>query len=280
MNFSAVALDLDGTLLTSQKTITPKTLEILNERFSAYKTPVIIASGRSLRDVCQIPEIQQLKADFFICNNGCQVFDAAFNEIYAAYLNGADGLIAALIKKNYLFKLFTADQDYYHLPADYEQKLLDIAKLTAKDSVEDEAAIYKKILLNQSTPFSGGARDLSKLLKISIFTDGGGLNSLDYNGLDEFSVVLTYLTNIEITAKNTSKWTALEAIFNRLNIDKKTALAFGDELNDLEMLKNVGYGVAMANANPALKEQIKQRALSNDEDGVYHALCEFLSKEG
>ncbi len=61
-------------------------------------------------------------------------------------------------------------------------------------------------------------------------------------------------------------------------IDNKDIIAFGDGLNDQEMLEKCGIGVAMGNALQQVKTNAKYIALSNDEDGVITFLKEYLNE--
>jgi hydroxymethylpyrimidine pyrophosphatase-like HAD family hydrolase len=53
-------------------------------------------------------------------------------------------------------------------------------------------------------------------------------------------------------------------------------VAFGDDVNDVEMVRRAGLGVAVENAIPAVKAVARQVTRSNDEDGVALVLEELL----
>lgn len=76
-----------------------------------------------------------------------------------------------------------------------------------------------------------------------------------------------------------NKGHALEMIQKKLGITAKEMMAFGDYLNDVEMLSHVYYSYAMANAHPDLFQVARLKALSNDENGVIVAIREMLSKK-
>lgn len=60
-----------------------------------------------------------------------------------------------------------------------------------------------------------------------------------------------------------------------LDISLKDICAFGDDINDIEMIEHCGYGVAMANALDIVKEKADFVTLSNEENGVAKVLDEF-----
>ncbi len=85
-------------------------------------------------------------------------------------------------------------------------------------------------------------------------------------------------TYIEISHRAISKKTAIETLINHCypNIDMHEVVAFGDNYNDVEMLKSVGLGIAVANANEAVLKIAKKVTETNKNDGVAMALSEIF----
>ena len=77
---------------------------------------------------------------------------------------------------------------------------------------------------------------------------------------------------MDILARNGSKARGIGAALNKLGLTMNDAMAFGDGLNDMEMLHAVGFGVAMGNAHPALKAVADHICPPAGEDGIWHAL--------
>ena len=71
-----------------------------------------------------------------------------------------------------------------------------------------------------------------------------------------------------------SKWTAISNLANKMNIKTENIIAFGDDTNDIEMIKNAGIGVAMGNADEQLKNIADFITDTNQNDGV----AKFLGK--
>ncbi|UNF62620.1 HAD-IIB family hydrolase [Spiroplasma poulsonii] len=87
-------------------------------------------------------------------------------------------------------------------------------------------------------------------------------------------------TMINITNKLVSKGFAADILAQYYNVDIRDVIAFGDEMNDLELLQNVGYGVAMKNGNDNLKTNARGIThLTNDEGGVGDYLEKLLNGE-
>ena len=77
-----------------------------------------------------------------------------------------------------------------------------------------------------------------------------------------------------------NKGTGLQEYADRYNILPEEIIAFGDEVNDIEMLTLVGLGIAMENADDVVKEAADQIAGSNDQDGVGKELEKIFGNAG
>ena len=79
------------------------------------------------------------------------------------------------------------------------------------------------------------------------------------------------------TAKLTAQHGAIYAgLIERLGLEREDVIACGDGLNDLSMIRYAGLGVAMANAQPEVKEAADVVTLSNDEDGVAEVIEQYI----
>lgn len=79
----------------------------------------------------------------------------------------------------------------------------------------------------------------------------------------------------DVFSENESKATGVEKILEALSLHKNQAIAFGDEENDLEMLKNVGHPVAMGNAKEELQKCAEYVTDNVDKDGIYKACLHY-----
>ena len=93
--------------------------------------------------------------------------------------------------------------------------------------------------------------------------------------LKELELVGSLSYNIEINAAGVNKGTALVALGEMLGIPRESIMACGDGDNDVHLLREVGFGVAMANAQPQVKKAADYITASNDEDGVARAIEKF-----
>jgi hydroxymethylpyrimidine pyrophosphatase-like HAD family hydrolase len=81
---------------------------------------------------------------------------------------------------------------------------------------------------------------------------------------------------LNITAHNASKPSALRKLLNPKGISLAEVVAFGDDIPDIEMLKECGISIAVANAFPEAKSVCSYNTASNDEDGVAMVLEEIV----
>ncbi len=85
---------------------------------------------------------------------------------------------------------------------------------------------------------------------------------------------------VDIVLKGGSKFIGIKNVISHFGIQMEEVMAFGDSWNDCEMLQNVGVGVAMGNALPAIKELADHTTDTNDQDGIYKALVAYDLIEG
>ena len=79
----------------------------------------------------------------------------------------------------------------------------------------------------------------------------------------------------ELSVPGVHKALAIEYLIEHLGLSKETTFAYGDGINDMEMLQYVNYGIAMGNANEALKEIACDITGTHDEDGIYNSFKKY-----
>ena len=91
----------------------------------------------------------------------------------------------------------------------------------------------------------------------------------------DYNITSSIYCNIEINTKASDKGAALRSLCEKLGIDIRDTMVFGDGLNDIGMFRAAGLSVAMANADPALKAEADFVTAGNDENGVAAAIRRF-----
>jgi 5-amino-6-(5-phospho-D-ribitylamino)uracil phosphatase len=84
---------------------------------------------------------------------------------------------------------------------------------------------------------------------------------------------------LEVFDKRASKWSAIQWMAAQHGIPDRRICAIGDEINDLPMISQAGLGIAMGNAVPSVKAVAGRETLTNDRDGVAHAVARVLAGE-
>jgi len=82
---------------------------------------------------------------------------------------------------------------------------------------------------------------------------------------------------LEIFAKRINKWAAISWYLEQHSIDPDRVAAIGDQVNDVPMIENAGFGIAMGNAVDAVKAHAKHTTATNNQDGVAHAINAILA---
>lgn len=99
-------------------------------------------------------------------------------------------------------------------------------------------------------------------------------------GLTGFETTLSGAPFVEVSAEGITKASGLAALCEHLGIDQGSVIAFGDGLNDLEMLAWAGRGFAMANASEEVRAAADEVAESHADDGVARVIERLLAGEG
>jgi hydroxymethylpyrimidine pyrophosphatase-like HAD family hydrolase len=94
----------------------------------------------------------------------------------------------------------------------------------------------------------------------------------------DFDLVRWHPIAVDILPKGINKWTACQWVMKQTGFEAHQAVAFGDGLNDIEMLQGVGLGVAMENAHPDLKAVAQRIAPALHKDGIAAVLGELQAK--
>lgn len=263
-----IGLDLDGTLLNEQKKITGRTKDVI-ERAVAAGIAVLPATGR-LR--CGIPdEVLSLPGiRYAVTTNGASVWDLKTNTLlYSRPIPVSDAipLIAFLRPFHAVTQVYMNSQCYLE-EEEYEQCLTIFKNTPFYDYV-----VRTHIPVKGLTDFL--AKGQYPVEKINQITTDPHLKKEIWAALSCFpniNVTSSVPTHLEINHIDADKGKGLLALGAHLGILASEIMACGDGYNDLLMLKAVGLGVAMGNAEPEVKEAAAFITLTNEEDGVAHAI--------
>ena len=254
--YKLIALDIDGTLLNSEKKITN---EVFNSIQEAKKSgaKVVLSTGRPLPGVTPLLDELNLNddGDYVICFNGAVVQEVKSKKILSNIEMCHDDfvLINNLAKEN---------NTHVHINTP--------TNLIIPEETPNKYTIHEATLNNDDITFC----------KIMIIDEPEKLEEVLENIpkdlFDKYTIVRSAPFFLEFLNKNANKGTALEALCNTINIPLSKSIAVGDEENDQHMIKMAGLGVAMGNARDSIKEIANYVTCSNNEHGVAKVIDKFI----
>ena len=255
-----IACDMDGTLLDSKKRL-PRDLPRVLGELRARGVSFAVASGRQYaalrRDLENVAD-----GILFICENGALVMER--DEQVLIDPMPVDVLAGAV----------TAARD---LPGVYPVLCRARVALVERGSsdvfMEATRPYYPSLEIVNNLLDYCDSRDVCKIA----FYDEGDAQTHEYPALRKrlggaLSVILSGEHWVDVMKKGVHKGGAMRGLQRELGVAPEECMAFGDYLNDCELLESVGESYAMENAHPQLKAMARHIAPSNDEDGVLRVI--------
>lgn len=269
IEYKAVAMDLDDTLLTSDLQISEETKQTLLQ-CQKDGMHVILASGRPIYAIEKYAKELEL-------------------EKYGGYIVGFNGAAVRDCKAKRMIM-------QRNLPMEY-------IKMLYNSSVENGVYIHTyvgdEIVTPQNNQYTEVEGELTgmpiretedfvkavnqEVVKVLMLENPEYLRNvyekLSHELGDKLSLTISKPYFLEIMDKGIEKSAALLHICNKLGIKTEQLIAFGDSYNDLSMLTAAGFGIAMGNAREDVKKQSDYVTDGNNEDGIAKALWRFVYKE-
>lgn len=244
-NLKLVALDLDGTTLNEEKTISSENITWIRKVKEAG-IAVIIATGRDYTQVRPFQDLLGFDAPMVLVN-GSEVRNASGDILEQHFIDKRQLKEGWELAQSYHARFGGYTTEGWEQPSTESTERLDLDWLKFGFRT-DEANVLKK---------------LESLLKT-------------WEGVE---VTYSQWNVIEVNPKGVSKAAGVQRICHLLGIDMSQVMAIGDSLNDYTLFQKAGWRVAMANAADPLKEIADQLTASNREDGVARALKKVFFSE-
>ena len=263
MKYKLIACDMDGTLLNSKLAITVDTLFAIKKAM-ANGVKFTISTGRPLLGIKKYVDIVGIDTPV-ITYNGAMVVDPLTEEVLFKkdlLTSDAKKILELGTERNVLMIIWSNGKLYSNRQ---DERLENYRKLSG--AVPTILTSYEEVL----------EQGISKILWINdadiIQTYIKELAPISFESV-------TYVTSqpifLELFNKEVSKGVALDFIAKKYGILQEEVVAFGDGLNDYEMIEYAGMGVAMGNAHPKIKEIANYITATNDEDGIADAIYELI----
>lgn len=268
--YKIIAVDIDGTLVDSQKNITPKTYDALINAMKLGKK-LVIATGRPLLGVHRyIEELELAKYGGYVMPfNGGKIINAAHPETPVYNVPFPNEYIAEICKvlKGRNVTINSYEGDYIigsNKITEYTDVEPKIVKMEFK-FIEDFPS-YVTFPINKCL-LAGDPREILELEDIFKEMFKGRLN-----------IFKSEPYFLEMVPLGIDKAKSLDKLLEMLSIKTEECIACGDGFNDVTMIEYAGLGVAMANATEPVKKAANLIAPSNDEDGIAYVVENYLMK--
>lgn len=271
MAIKLIAIDIDGTLVNSNKELT-ETVRKTIKRAKSQNIKVVIATGRPLKGVEQLLkqlELNDQKDQYVISFGGSLIETTSGKILFEKGITYDDfiDLEAISRKVNLHFNVISNDRIY--------TSNKDIGKYTMYESN------ILSMPLSYRTPEEMRNIDLIKAMYVDepeVLDKAISQQEYFANIKKKLTLVKTSPVYYEAYAKGISKGNALKTLGNILKITPAETMAIGDEENDLSMIEYADVGVAMGNAIEHVKQIANYITEDNDHDGVAKAINMFALK--
>ena len=259
MKYKVIALDIDGTLTNTDKVMTPETVKAVID-LQKEGLHVVIASGRSEYGFRHIADELQFDkyGNYIMSFNGGRIMNYATGEI--VYDNP--------LPLSYI-------QEIYDIAVKYDVGILGydrdcLISGNGIDEYQELDAWACKMNLKETDDFpSYFSKAFNKCLLTGEPEKLKEVLPLVKAQLDDrLNVFLSEEFYIEVVPQGVHKAAALGQLLEKLGCTREELVCVGDGMNDKTMIEYAGLGVAMGNANPAVKEVADYITDTNDNDGV------------
>lgn len=267
--YKLIALDMDGTILKEDKTISPETKKAI-ESAKAKGVKVVLSSGRPMLGLNKYLKQLNLinKDDYAISYNGALIQNTQTGEVIAKTTMSFGDL-------DYLYELSKKLNVNIHL-------LTENSCITPKWNYYSQYEADENGIPLEIIDFHKLPKDTT-IVKI-MFIDppeilSPAIDKLPKEVYEKYTVVRSDAFYLEFLDKSVNKGSGVELLAKSLDIKREEVICVGDAGNDIHMIKYAGLGVAMGNAFPEVKEIADYITLTNEEHGVAHVINKFVLKE-
>src|SRR5699024_3264638 len=236
-----IALDMDGTLLNYEEAISDFNREKIQQAL-AKDVHVVLSTGRWL-DSCY-PYAESLKLSSFLitCNGG---------------------------------EIWTVEKELK------ERHLLDPERVKLMWELARDMALNTWMISTDKVWYGTAPDHFSDYEWLKFGCDSHDKEKLDtivneLSHYDDLELTNSLPTNIEVNPKGVNKANALKTVCGELGITMENVMAAGDSLNDIKMIQESGIGVAMGNAQEAVKQVADYITDTNNQHGVGKAIDKFV----
>lgn len=264
--YKLIALDMDGTLLKDDKTISKENCHAI-KKAKEKGVKVVLATGRPKKGIEKY--LKQLDlisdTDYCIAYNGGVIENTGTNEI--------------------LYKKLLKCEDVHYLYSLSKELGVNIHALTPTSCISPKLTKYTQLEVDLNG-IDFEEVDLSKITEETsviktMFVDepekiSSIMDKIPKEVYEKYTVVRSAPYFLEFLDKSVHKGAGVKFLAESLGINENEVICMGDAGNDMHMIKYAGLGVAMENAFPEVKKIANYITHSNEENGVAHIIDKFI----
>lgn len=263
--FRAIISDLDGTLLNAEHRLGDFTITTL-EKLATLGVDIFLATGRSFADVKHIIGKAKVKEAMLVTSNGARANNLVGELLAQHHLPEP---LALELMQHIRFDPNNVCLNSYQGEKWFINREVEQLKKYHQDSgFMYEVVDFKHHHAKQTEKLFYIGRTPEHLLEIE--------QQIQARYADQVQLAYSTPQCLEVMAKNVCKANTLAELVKQKGYTLQECIAFGDGMNDIEMLAQAGKGCVMQNADPRLKAALPQNEVigSNKEEAVAHYLCQ------
>lgn len=268
--YKLLAIDMDGTALTSTKKISPRTLDAVNNLLKRG-IHVVTSTGRGLAELVDYREDFKLM-HYGILITGGIVYDFFKGEPLATHAVDEETLLKLIdfgTEESAMIHMLTLDESIAR-EVDI-QHMGDFGMAVYSD-------IFNRICLRVDDFKQYIRTHPGKVAKVNLYHCSRASRDRNLERMSKLNLSISYAesNNLEAAPAGITKGSGLIELCKFLNVDLAETVAVGDGFNDREILQTAGLAVAMGNARDEIKQLADFVTLDNDSDGVAAVIEKFF----
>lgn len=272
MAYKLICLDMDGTLLDTNKKISDRTKNAIKKAHEKG-VKIAISTGRVFISAKYYANMLGISAPI-IASNGAYIKEKDKEEIiYKSPIDESLCKDIINIAKNYEFHFYLNTCDTIISAKPYPK---GYTYLEMSNELPDDMKVHLEVNTNLEEEATNRNGQIVKAICISDDREMLENARKEVESLGNLEIVSSLGDNFEIMNKEVSKGKGVKVLADFYGISQDEVICMGDGENDLSMIKYAGLGVVMGNAPDSIKKYADYIADTNDNDGVAKVIEEFV----